>query len=177
MHPSSFENMRRCLARHVGGEVFEQHAAIRVADIGGRDVNGSYRPLFDHPKFVYMAIDLDDAPDVEVVMSSPDRIPLADGSVDVVISGQMLEHCEAFWVIFGEMARVLSPDGVMVVIAPSGGPIHRFPVDCYRFYPDAFHALARTAGLDLVELLHDDRGPWNDLVGVFRHRGARVYET
>jgi hypothetical protein len=75
------------------------------------------------------------------------------------------------------MARVLAADGVMVVIAPSAGPIHSYPVDCYRFYPDSFRALARLSNLELVELRHDDRGPWNDLIGVFRHRGAPQYSA
>jgi predicted O-methyltransferase YrrM len=40
-------------------------------------------------------------------------------------------------------------------------------VDCYRYYPDAYGALARHASCHLVDLRHDERGPWNDLVGVF----------
>src|SRR5439155_2553781 len=108
-------------------------------------------------------------------MAASDLMPLHDGAADVLISGQVLEHCEEFWRLFPEMARVLAPDGFMIVIAPSAGPIHRFPVDCYRFYPDSFRTLARIASLNLIELFHDDRGPWNDLVGVFRHHGAPEY--
>lgn len=177
MHPSSYENMRHCLKQHVRGAYFDAHDVVRVADIGGGDYNGSYRQLFDHPKFEYLAIDIDSTRGVEVVMTAPDRIPFPDGSIDILISGQMLEHCEAFWLVFAEMARVLAADGVMIVIVPSEGPIHRYPVDCYRFYPDSFHALARLNNLDLVELFHDDRGPWNDLVGVFRDRSAPSYSS
>lgn len=177
MHPSSYENMRHCLKRHVRGGYFDAHDAIRVADIGGGDYNGSYRQLFDHPKFEYLAVDPEDTGDVEVLMTAPYQLPFADGTIDLVISGQMLEHCDAFWLVFAEMKRVLAADGVLVVIAPSEGPIHRYPVDCYRFYPDSFHALARLNGLQVVELIHDDRGPWNDLVGVFRHQSAPSYSS
>lgn len=177
MHPSSYENMRHCLKRHVRGEYFDAHDAVRVADIGGGDYNGSYRQLFDHPKFEYLAVDPENTGDVEVVMTAPYRLPFADGTIDVVISGQMLEHCDAFWLVFAEMKRVLAADGVMVLIAPSAGPIHRYPVDCYRFYPDSFHALARLNDLQVEQLIHDDRGPWNDLVGVFRHRSAPAYSS
>lgn len=177
MHSSSYENMRRCLKRHVRGAYFDAHAAIRVADIGGGDYNGSYRQLFDHPKFEYLAVDIESTDGVEVVMPAPDQIPFPDGSIDVLISGQMLEHCAAFWLVFAEMTRVLAADGVMIVIAPSAGPIHRYPVDCYRFHPDSFHALARLNNLEVVELFHDDLGPWNDLVGVFRHQSAPSYSS
>jgi SAM-dependent methyltransferase len=102
-------------------------------------------------------------------MDDPYRLPLESGSVDVVVSGQMLEHCEFFWLAFAEMMRVLKPDGLLFLIAPSAGPIHRYPVDCYRFYPDAYAALARHAGCHLVECWLDERGPWRDRVGVFAH--------
>ncbi len=72
--------------------------------------------------------------------------------------------------------RVLRPDGLIFLIAPSAGPIHRYPVDCYRFYPDAFSALAKHAGGVLVESWLDERGPWRDLVGVFCRAEAPSFE-
>jgi hypothetical protein len=38
---------------------------------------------------------------------------------------------------------VLRPGGLLYVNAPSGGEYHAWPVDCYRFYDDAWGALAR----------------------------------
>jgi SAM-dependent methyltransferase len=72
-------------------------------------------------------------------------------SFDVVVSGQTLEHVEFPWLTVGQIARVLKPGGRCCVIAPSSGPEHRFPVDCWRLYPDGARALARYAGLDVVE--------------------------
>lgn len=165
MHASSFENMARCHARYLAEDRrLDQRV---VVDIGGADVNGGYRPLFDGPRFRYLTVDLQAGPGVDVVLEDPYRLPFDDASVDIVLSGQMLEHCEFFWLAFAEMIRVLKPDGYLFLIAPSAGPIHRYPVDCYRFYPDAYSALARHAGCHLVESWLDDRGPWRDLVGVF----------
>src|SRR5439155_25218212 len=79
----------------------------------------------------------------------------------------MLEHCEMFWRAFREMLRIVSDDGFLVLIAPSAGPIHRHPVDCYRFYPDALPALAADAGCHLVYSAMDERGPWCDVIGIF----------
>src|SRR5262249_11476017 len=50
-----------------------------------------------------------------------------------------------------EIARVLKPGGYCCIIAPSSGYEHRYPVDCWRFYPDGFAALAKHAKLDLVD--------------------------
>ncbi len=167
MHPTSLENMGRCIERYVM-PLRERKSTIRVLDLGAADVNGSYRELFANVAGVsFMGADLTAGSGVDLVLADPYRIPMPDGFVDVVVSGQMLEHCEFFWLSFAEMVRVLSDDGVLVVIAPSGGPEHRFPVDCYRFYPDAFRALAKLAGCHVLDLWRDERGPWYDLVGVF----------
>ena len=165
LHASSLENMARCHARYLADDGRRDQRV--VVDIGGADVNGGYRPLFDAARFRHVAVDIEAGPGVDIVLDDPYRLPFEDGSVDIVLSGQMLEHCEFFWLAFAEMMRVLKPDGYLFLIAPSAGPIHRYPVDCYRFYPDAYRALARHAGCHLLECWLDERGPWRDLVGVF----------
>ena len=168
MHASSHENMRKCYQRYVRPAGFETRAEVIVLDLGGADVNGSYRDLFAAPAFRYLTADLTPT-GVDIPLTDPYQIPLPDASVDIVLSGQMLEHCEYFWLAFQEMVRLLKPDGYLFLIAPSAGPIHRYPVDCYRFYPDAYAALARLGGCHLEAVWRDPRGPWQDLVGVFRH--------
>ncbi len=170
MHPTSLENMDKCYRRYVKGGPLEQLKRITVLDIGGPDVNGSFRPVFNGPKFHYLTCNMVEAPGVSIVLEDPYRLPLDDGSVDLVVSGQMLEHCEFFWLAFAEMKRVVKPGGYIFLIAPSAGPVHRHAVDCYRFHSDAFRALAKYANCRLVDLWQDGRPPWNDLVGVFsRH--------
>lgn len=167
MHPTSIENLQKCINRYLARHPFLDARPLRVLDIGGADVNGSYRRLFASGEADYLTADIDAADGVDIVLNDPYRIPEPDASFDVVISGQMLEHCEFFWLSFQEMMRLVRPDGFLFLIAPSAGPIHRYPVDCYRFYPDAYHALAKYSGCVLVDLWLDERGPWRDLTGVF----------
>ena len=129
--------MYKCHDRHITGSKLEDLACVRVLDVGGADVNGSYREVFCHPRYVYTVADLVAGPGVHLVLDDPYRLPLDDASIDIVLSGQMLEHCEFFWLTFAEMVRVLRPGGFIFLIAPSSGPEHAYPVDCYRFYPDA----------------------------------------
>ena len=162
--------MHKCYRRYVQGGAMAAQQSVTVLDIGGADVNGSFRSVFNDPKFRYLTADLAAGPEVSITLEDPYKLPLDDASIDLVLSGQMLEHCEFFWLSFAEMVRVLKPGGYIFLIAPSKGPIHRHPVDCYRFYPDAYRALAKYANCRLVEVWCDERGPWNDLVGVFeRH--------
>jgi SAM-dependent methyltransferase len=172
MHPSSFENMQKCHDRYLAARSVELDCRLTVVEVGSADINGSYRAIFPSQTFGYVGCDLVPGPGVDLVLDDPYHLPLPDAYADVVISGQMLEHCEYFWLAFEEMLRILKPNGYLFLIAPSAGPIHSHPVDCYRFYPDAFRAIAKHASGRLVELWNDDRGPWNDLVGVFRHAEA-----
>src|ERR1700674_3242845 len=176
MHAASMENMWKCYRQYVAGGPLEARAETIVLDVGSADVNGTYREIFRNAPFRYLGVDMAPGPGVDIVLTDPYRIPLTDGSVDIVISGQALEHCEFFWRAFEEMVRVLQPDGLIFLIAPSAGPIHRYPVDCYRFYPDAYRALAKHAGCVLHASWLDERGPWRDLVGVFRRADAPPLE-
>ena len=63
------------------------------------------------------------------------------------LPGQTFEHIEYFWITILEIWRVLKPGGIVCIIAPSAGNQHRFPVDCWRFYPDGFTALCKYVGL------------------------------
>ncbi len=168
MHASSLENMALCVERFAPAAFLDGHGRpVRILDVGAADVNGGYRVLFRDRPVEYTGVDIEDGPGVDVVLETPDRLPFPDGHFDLVLSGQMLEHCPRFWVVFPEMARVLADHGRLFLIAPSAGPVHRYPVDCYRFLPDAYRTLAEVAGLHLAEVRRDERGPWRDLVGVF----------
>lgn len=164
--------MQRLVSTHL-----DRERALQAIDIGSYDVNGSYRTLFDSPHWRYTGVDLEAGPGVDVVLSSPYRFPFASRSVDVIVSGQAFEHIEYFWATWLEMMRVLKPGGLVFLIAPSRGPEHRYPQDCWRFYPDGYRALAKFGRCELVEVHtdwepHADPGsaPWGDTVGVFRAR-------
>ncbi|MFN3835828.1 MAG: methyltransferase domain-containing protein [Glycocaulis sp.] len=165
MHASSLENMRRCI------DWYLPEGRLRVADLGSANVNGSYRDLL--PADVdYTGFDLEAGPGVDVVLDDPYHLPLEDSSADLILSGQMLEHCGQFWRVFNEIERVLKPGGLAFIIAPSTGPVHRYPVDCYRFYPDSYAAIAEWAGLRLVHAWTAEEGPWQDMTGVFQKGGS-----
>jgi hypothetical protein len=70
--------------------------------------------------------------------------------------------------------RVLKPAGLFYLNVPSNGNFHRYPVDCWRFYPDSGGALiswAKRNGFDPVLLesyiSNQHLDIWNDFVGVF----------
>jgi len=149
MHTSSFKKM----------EVFRQsylsereNERLRIYDLGSQDVNGTYRPLFDNPQWMYVGIDLAEGKNVDVVLQTPYRWrEISTNSADVFISGQAFEHIQFFWITILEVARVLKPGGICCILAPSSGPEHRYPVDCWRFYTDGMHSLAHFAQMEVLE--------------------------
>jgi SAM-dependent methyltransferase len=170
MHTSSLAHMRRLVDTYLKGK-----NDLNIVDIGSWDVNGSYKPLLSAPSWRYCGVDLADGPNVDVVMTSPYQLPMASHSVDVLVSGQAFEHIEYFWLTWLEICRVVKPGGLIFLIAPSRGPEHRYPQDCWRFYPDGFRALANYGSLKLIEVSTDwaphsaeDSAAWGDTVGVFR---------
>jgi SAM-dependent methyltransferase len=170
MHTSSLAHMRRLVDQHL-----QNRQALNIVDIGSWDVNGSYKPFLSKPGWRYCGVDLAAGPNVDVVMTSPYKLPMASHSVDVLVSGQAFEHIEYFWLTWLEICRVVKPGGLIFLIAPSRGPEHRYPQDCWRFYPDGFRALATYGSLELVEVSTDwephpaeDSAAWGDTVGVFR---------
>jgi SAM-dependent methyltransferase len=173
MHKSSMDNMRRCIRKYLDPRPHGARKQV-VIDLGSTDINGSYRELFDPSDYDYFGVDLAPGPGVDLVIDDPYRLPFAEGAADVVISGQMLEHNEFFWLTFQEKVRLLNDDGFIFMIAPSRGQIHRHPVDCYRFYPDGYAALAKLTNTVLVDCWLDDNH-WGDLVGVFRKSYDRAY--
>jgi len=109
------------------------------------------------------------------LIGSADALPMADGSVDAILSSQVIEHLPDPEKAIAEAARVLKPGGLLFLIAPSRGPEHRYPQDCWRFYPDGYRALAKYGRCELVDVNTDwDAHPdpwsaaWGDTVGVFR---------
>jgi hypothetical protein len=155
----------------------KKNEPLFILDLGSLDVNGSYRRYFEVSPWTYRGIDMAAGENVDVVLQDPyDWREIGSGSADVVISGQAFEHIEFFWLTMLEIARVLKPEGLCCLIAPSGGHEHRYPVDCWRFYPDGFTALARFTSLDVLEVYSqngtggysDESDLWQDTVLVCR---------
>ena len=148
MHKSSILRMK-WFVDHYASKI--PKSKVRVLDVGSYDVNGSYRHLFTEGKYHYTGLDMEDGPNVDVVLKNPyNWDAIETDSFDVIISGQVFEHIEFFWITMSEMTRVLKKDGLLCLIAPNGFGEHRYPVDCYRFFTDGMVALAKFVNLELL---------------------------
>ncbi len=113
--------------------------ATSCLEVGSFNVNGSPRSVFPDAKF-YWGIDLlegagvDQVGNAEVILGN-----LYMESFDTVICCETLEHTVHPWIVVHKMKSVLCSGGFLWISTPTYGfPLHRFPVDCYRFAEDAF---------------------------------------
>jgi SAM-dependent methyltransferase len=146
MHESSLLKMEKFVETHLSGH---RGRRLRIVDIGSMDVNGTYQPLFDDPLWEYTGVDMEPGPGVTAVLPNPYNWGnLRPGSFDVAISGQAFEHFEFPWVSVLNVTRILAEGGLFCMIVPSRGFEHRYPLDCWRYYPDGALALGRWGDLE-----------------------------
>lgn len=168
----------------VYSENFLSAEETTVVELGSAAVNGSIRPCA--PKsFAYFGLDIINGDSVNVIIDDSLQLPVKDNSVDIILCSSLSEHTTAFWEVFLQCCRALKPGGLLYVNAPSNGFVHRYPIDAWRFYPDAGSALAAWARYSGVEISLVEsfigrqrrdkglEGYWNDFVAIF-FKGADV---
>lgn len=170
MHQSSFNKVARLATAYLQNY---RDAKLSIIDVGSKTVSQqslSYRPLFDLPNWTYTGLDISNGFNVDTVLSDPYLwVEIPTESVDVVVSGQALEHIPFIWLTFFEFGRVLKRGGLGIVVAPSSGGLHRFPVDSWRIFEDGMRALAQFSSLDVLDVFTDHgNGDWSDSILVFQ---------
>lgn len=145
----------------------------RVLEVGSKDVNGGLRDIFPD-NVSYVGVDIEPGPNVDHVMPNEITLPFQDKSFDIIIASSVFEHARFFWALFSEMRRLMRPGGAIYINAPSNGWYHRYPLDCYRFYPDASLALADWATMQsyhtiVIEsgIVRRDLDVWEDFLSIF----------
>jgi len=89
---------------------------------------------------------------VAQIHGSGEVMPIRSGSIDAVLSTQVIEHMPHPWLFFHEVARVLRPGGTAIVSAPHAQWLHEEPHDYYRFTKYGMRQLAEDAGLCVIEI-------------------------
>jgi SAM-dependent methyltransferase len=150
----------------------------RCVDIGGTNINGSLSDFARKIGMIYICVDIEPHPSVDVVIKVGDILPFADQSIDIIVSTSCFEHDPCFWLSFKEMTRIVKPDGYIYVNAPTSGPYHSHPGDYWRFYSDAGQALAYWSGkkisneqifpVKVIETFNVLGDSWNDFVCVWK---------
>jgi SAM-dependent methyltransferase len=169
MHPTALSNAEFFFKTYLN----KNKGKPRIVEIGSQDVNGSIKSVCP-AKADYIGVDFVSGKGVDVVLDDPYKLPFEDNSIDFCVSSSVFEHSQMFWILFIEILRILKPNGLFYLNVPSNGAFHRYPVDCWRFYPDSGAALVNWAKKcnfnpalleSYTSYQRDDI--WNDFVAVF----------
>jgi len=162
MHKSSHDRMALLLEKYTDARN-RQH--MTIYDIGSYDVNGSYKDIVERMKFKqYLGMDTRDGPNVDVGLPILEHCDKSTWGktippCDVLISGQCLEHVFDMFKWMTNVASLVNHLGIAIIIAPWRFEEHRFPIDCWRIFPDGMRGLLEYAGFDVLEVGKDDIQP------------------
>jgi SAM-dependent methyltransferase len=154
VYPSLFHSryrlltgLRRAVERFVENHV--QGRGFRTAlDVGAG--SAPYRPLLAPHVESYTTVDIPGT-GAEVEVTSEGKIPLGDGSADVLLSNQVLEHVEDPQAHVLELARLLAPRGVLLLSTHGHWMYHPTPGDYWRWTGPGLRRLLEGAGFEIVE--------------------------
>lgn len=108
-----------------------------------------YRPIFAPLVRRYVGVDLPRNPEAHVQMPTDGRVPLADASVDVVLSSQVLEHVESPAAYLAECRRILRPGGLLILSTHGYWLYHPDPTDYWRWTSSGLVRQLHLAGLEV----------------------------
>ena len=128
---SEFERAAEGFAERTKGR-FNELGAVEFSQVETTDTvaevgagTGHFLSLFEGAAARLIALDLTlgmlarariDHPQLELIVCDGNRLPLADDSIDLVCSAQMLHHVARPVPILKEMARVAGPDGKVFIV-------------------------------------------------------------
>jgi len=125
--------VRAPLVRWLAAEARRAHEELgryRVLDVGCGDK--PYEPLFAPFAASYVGVDPVENPRAEL-RGSVEELPVEDGSFDVVLCNQVLEHCDDPAQAVRELRRVTAPAGRVLASTHGVMPYHPSPTDYWRW--------------------------------------------
>jgi len=105
----------------------------KVLDVGGKKENkrGTFRPPLEKVEsWEYLNIDKSTNPDYNC---SADNIPVEDGTFDIIMLAEVIEHLENPIEVINECYRALKKGGKIVVTVPFLNALHADPYDFQRW--------------------------------------------
>lgn len=137
-------NVEAAIARFEGGRLLDVGCGARPFECRpgeiewiGLDVEGN-----EHADYHGTALDL----------------PFSDASFGCVLATQVLEHVEDPLKAMREFARVLTPNGLLVVAVPQYWELHEAPYDFFRFTEYGLRKLCEFTGFEVLEIKREATG-------------------
>lgn len=111
-----------------------------------------YRPIFEPHLARYVGADLARNALAEVHLDESGRVPMPDGSADIVLSSQVLEHVPSPAAYLREAHRLLKPGGTLLLSTHGIWIYHPDPADYWRWTREGLARQVEEAGFEVQAL-------------------------
>lgn len=124
---------------------------VRVADVGCGEQ--PFRAIITSGGGHYTGIDTRQNQQANVdLLADIIQIPLPDGSFDLILCTEVLEHVPNTPAAFAELTRLCRTNGAIIITTPFAYPLHEEPYDFVRLTPHLINQCARSNGLSVEHL-------------------------
>ena len=117
-------------------------------DVGS--LRSPYKAILESRGFAVRTLDLTTEQGADYA-GTAEHTGRPDGSVDLVLCTQVLEHVRTPWVAMREFQRILKPGGMLLITIPHVWFYHPHPGDYWRVTQEGIVALATDAGFVVRE--------------------------
>lgn len=149
----TFQPERYLLKQQIKKHAHYLRGVVLDAGSGGSE---RYKSFFKFDKYIKIDIDSLHKPDI---VGSVENIPFETGSIDSIISTQVLEHVKNPVKVVSEFYRVLKPGGYCLVTVPQLNELHEEPQDYFRFTKYGLEEIFSHAGFKII-LIERRGGFW-----------------
>lgn len=112
-----------------------------------------YLPLFEGKVASYVKCDIDGNPRAEVAITPENKVPLPNGSFDIVLSVQVLEHVDDVAMYLAEANRLLEKDGLLLLSTHGQWIWHPVPKDLHRWTLEGLFCDVEQSGFEIIETM------------------------
>lgn len=127
--PKNWSNWRKANYEYFKSHLELLSRANKILDLGAGDIQ--FADLFF--EFEYTAVDFADYPDIDVKVDLSEALPIPDGSYDIIILSNTLEHIPNTQELLDECYRILKPSGLILGTIPFLISVHQAPHDFNRY--------------------------------------------
>jgi SAM-dependent methyltransferase len=125
-----------------------------ILEVGSREAKGGVGHIIkSYGPAQYIGVDIEDGPGVDEICNALDlEERFGDGSFDIVISTEMLEHVFEWREAVTNLKKVVKPGGTLLLTTRSPGyPYHAAPHDHWRFTAGDMEKILSDFHIDVLE--------------------------
>lgn len=129
-------------------QVSGQDKEALILDVGSG--HGDFAQIFTNRK--YLAVDIVPYPEVDLACDLGEVVPFKEGTFDLLVLMNVLEHVYHFHKLLDSMFYLLKRGGSLVIAVPFMIKVHQAPFDFYRYTHYTLVDLAKEHGFEVTLL-------------------------